>query len=411
MDSRSLHAYAQVLLRVGVNLQQGQSLRLRGEPAHREFMLIVAEEAYRAGARAVKFELRDSRHTRIRADNLDARYLEHVPGYVEKELETFLDEEWALLTLDGEEDPGILDEVDKDRLAAIERAESRARRFFSRQVIANRLVWCIAPCPTPKWAEKVLGVPSPDPAKAVGELWDILSPILRLDRQDPVAAWKDHSARLQDRSRALNALHIDRLHVVGPGTDLEIGLMPKSRFTGGSAVSAKGITFIPNLPTEEVFTTPDFRRAEGKVRCTRPVKVMGVPVEGLAFEFTGGEVKSFTAGRGREAVESFLGIDAEARRIGEVALVDAESPVSRSGRTFHSILFDENAACHFALGGGCPDALEGGEAMSEAELRAVGCNVSLVHTDFMMGSPEVSVFGLTAEGSRREIIREGAFLI
>ena len=157
-------------------------------------------------------------------------------------------------------------------------------------------------------------------------------------------------------------MRLDRLHVVGPGNDLEIGLMPKSQFTGGSAVSAKGITFIPNLPTEGVFTMPDFRRAEGKERCTRPVKVRGVPVEGLAFKFAG--------------------IDAEARRMGEGALVDADSPVYRSGRTFHSISLRTRRRV-------CPDALEGGESMSEEELKAAGCNVSLVHTDFMMGSPEV----------------------
>ena len=166
-----------------------------------------------------------------------------------------------------------------------------------------------------------------------------------------------------------------------------------------------------NMPTEEVYTSPDFRRAEGKVSCTRPVKVMGVPVEGARFEFADGAVTRATAARGEDALQRFLGIDAQARRLGEVSLVEAASPVALTGRIFHSILFDENAACHIALGGGCPDAMEGGEKMSEQELLAAGCNVSLVHTDFMIGSPEVSVVGLTAGGARREIMRGGAFVV
>ena len=240
MDERSLHEYARVLLRVGVNLQQGQNLLLRANPVQRDFMLILAEEAYRAGGRTVKFELRDARHARIRADFLDARYLDYVPGHVGPELQSYLDEDWALLSLDGEEDPDLLDPADKSRLAVMERASSEARRSFSHEMLAGKLAWCIAPCPTPGWAGKVFGGTGPGGAAAVEELWSIIAPILRLDRADPVAAWKQHISQLKARAGKLNAMGLDRLHFVGPGTDLEIGLMPQSRFAGAEGAQPQG---------------------------------------------------------------------------------------------------------------------------------------------------------------------------
>jgi aminopeptidase len=411
MDARFLHAYARILLRVGVNLQQGQNIRIIGEPIHRDFMLILAEEAYRAGGRFVKLQYNDMRHALIRAECQEERHLEYVPGFTIPELQSYLDEDWALLHVDGAEDPDMLAGADKARLATMQRARSLVSQFFTLQVMANRLTWCVAPMPTLKWAEKVLGAGGPGGGDRVEELWKILIPTLRLDQEDPVAAWGKHARMLGGRADALNAMGIDRLHFVGPGTDFTIGLMPRSKFIGGSAKSQKGIGFIPNLPTEEVFTTPDFRRASGKVACTRPVEVLGAPVDGVSFEFADGSVTGFTARKGREALEKFLDMDPHARQLGEVALVDLDSPVNRAGVIFHSILFDENAACHMALGNGYPDAIVDGEKLNEDELRKLGCNISLVHTDFMISSPEVSLFGLAANGDRREIMRKGKLLV
>ncbi len=410
MDTQFLHAYARILLRVGVNLQQGQNIRIAGEPIHRDFMLILAEEAYRAGGRAVKLQYSDERHALIRAACLDARYLDYVPGYVVPELQSYLDEDWALLHVDGAEDPDMLAGADTSRLAAMQRAQSAVSQFFTLQVMANKLTWCVAPMPTRKWAEKVLG-PESDGRDRIEELWKILIPTLRLDRDDPVAAWSDHARMLRQRAEALNGMDIDRLHFVGPGTDLTVGLTPRSRFIGGSATSQKGTAFMPNLPTEEVFTTPDFRRTSGKVTCTRPVEVLGVPVDGMSFEFENGAVTSFSARKGREALEKFLGMDPHAKELGEISLVDEDSPVNRAGVVFHSILFDENAACHMALGNGYPEAIADAGGLDEEALRAIGCNISLVHTDFMISSPQVSLVGITRSGDRRELMRSGKLLI
>lgn len=410
MDDSALHAYARVLLRAGVNLQPGQNLLLRCNPAQRYFALVVAEEAYRAGGRAVRFDIRDARHTRVRADALEEKWLDYVPGHVRPELQSYLDEDWALLSLDGEEDPGVLDGADAGRLAAMERAMAQARHFFSVEMLSNRLAWCIAPCPTPGWARQVLGAGPGGRGPEADELWPLLAPLLRLDAADPVAAWASHMAGLRARAAGLNRMKLDRLRFTGPGTDLEVGLLPLSRFACASGPSGSGNVFIMNMPTEEVYTTPDIRRASGTVRCTRPVRVMGVDVVEARFEFADGAVVRADAGRGADALRRYLDIDAQARRLGEVSLVDAASPVARAGRVFHSILIDENAACHVALGGGCPDAIEGGLTMSEKELAAMGCNTSLVHTDFMIGSDEVSVDGITADGDVRPVIRGGRFV-
>ncbi len=409
MDGQFLHTYARILLRVGVNLQQGQNIRVSGEPIHRDFMLILAEEAYRAGGRTVKLQYNDERHALIRSRHLEARYLEYVPGNVVPELQSYLDEDWALLRIDGAEDPDMLADADKGRLAAMQKAHSTVSQFFNLQVMANKLRWCVAPLPTLKWAEKVLGT-SPTGSDPIEALWKILIPTLRLDRDDPVAAWGAHGRTLGRRAETLNEMGIDRLHFLGPGTDLTIGLMPRSRFIGGSATSQKGIGFMPNLPTEEVFTTPDFRRTTGTVTCTRPVEVLGVPVDGVSFEFADGAVTGFKAREGGEALDKFLGMDPHARHLGEIALVDIDSPVNRAGVVFHSILFDENAACHIALGNGYPDAIVDGESLDEEELRRIGCNISLVHTDFMISSPAVSLFAVTRDGGRREIMRNGKLL-
>jgi aminopeptidase len=309
----------------------------------------------------------------------------------------------------------------------MEKAGMRLRR----QLQADRFPWLVVASPTEKWAEKVLAGPAGGagtgapasgadnpgrgPAfsrpRALDDLWETMKPILRLDREDPVAAWREQSERLKRRSAVLDELSVEWLHFEGPGTDLWVAIPERAIWVGGPARTPEGTEFLPNLPTEEVFTTPDYRYTTGHVAVTRPVRVMNKVVEGAWFEFSDGKVVSSGARENAEVLERYFSMDAGAAYAGEIALVDAGSPIFQSGRVFYNTLLDENAACHIALGGSYPTCLEGGEKLSDEELPGIGANVSFVHTDFMIGSEEVDVTARTRDGRDVAVLRDGRFVI
>jgi len=248
----------------------------------------------------------------------------------------------------------------------------------------------------------------------VDRLWDAVATTLRLDEEDPVAAWRRHAETLQARADALNAARFDAIRFRGPGTDLVVGLLAASRWMCATFETETGIEHIPNLPTEEVFTTPDWRRAEGVVRSTYPLLLPGVGalVEGLELRLEGGEIVEVQAkGDGAEMIRTQLASDERARFLGEVALVDGASRVFQTGLVFKSTLFDENAACHIAWGQGIKGALDGGEELNDDELAARGYNDSVVHTDFMVGGPEVTVLGVERGGTEVPVIDDDAWVL
>jgi aminopeptidase len=410
MEAQVMKRYAAVILDACLGLKEGDRLKISAEPCHRAFLLELAEAAYRRGARTVRFDYREPRLQRLFVDLARETWIEDISSIVRKEGDTMVEENWSLLFLTGEEDPEVLEGADPGRLQRAMRVRSEALTALREAQMSNKVIWCVVPAPTPAWGRRVFGdAGRPLPADPEAALMAELLPILRLDGPDPAAAVLNHAREVEGRARKLDSLALAELHFQGPGTDLRIGLSPRSRWIGGGSRTPEGRFFLPNHPSEEVFTSPDCRLAEGRAACTRPVEVLGAKVEGAWFQFKGGEVVDFGADRNRESLARYFETDRGARSLGEAALVDGSGPIFKSGLVFNDALIDENAACHIALGAAYDEAFEGSTDMDKAARTATGFNDSMVHTDFMIGSPEVEVTGTTRDGRSIPLITKGNF--
>lgn len=400
--------YAELLIRTGINLQKGQNLLIRYHISGALLARKCAETAYKLGAGCVEMKLQDPHilKSRIAAQAGNEEALGVSPGWMEAWQDTVLDEGWGYLALESYEDVGLLADTDQTAMQIYEKLQQNKVRRFRDAVTSHNISWCVAGVPGPAWAERVLGK-----GKTTEELWQRLRPILLMDQDDPAAAWKEKAETLVERSDKLNSLKLDALHFTGEGTDLTIGLLNTSLWMGGSEDSG-GRMNMPNIPTEEVFTTPDRLRCNGVVRITRPVEVRGTLVKGAELTFKDGVLVDFDAAEGRDALAGYVGTDPGACRLGEVALVGEDSPIAASGLIFGSILFDENASCHIALGSGYVSCLAGGDKLDTDEKKEnAGCNVSLVHRDFMIGSPGLNVTGKDRAGRETILIRDGKLLV
>jgi aminopeptidase len=408
LPADELQHYADLVIHSGVALYPGQKLIIGCGVADYGFALLLADSAYRAGAAFVKIDAGSNYMAKSRIAHSRDDHLSWLPEYLTARYNEQLADDWALIRIDNTSEMEILQGVDSDKLDTISRALSVKARLLRQHMSRHHHTWCVIASPNAWWADQVLSDESGDRLTA---LWEVIRKVMRLDRPDPAAAWREHTERLDARCSRLNSAGLDRLHFKGPGTDLHVGLSERSQWLGGSCMTPDGRVFIPNMPTEEIFTTPDWRRTEGKVSVTRPVKVMETLVEGAWFHFKNGRVTDFGADSGLEVLKKYLEVDDGASFAGEIALVDSGSPIFQSGYIFSSILYDENASCHIALGNGYPTGIRDGEKLrSNEELREAGCNVSLVHRDFMIGSSEVSVTGLTTGDDAIEIIRNGSFV-
>ncbi|MDA3955848.1 aminopeptidase [Oceanispirochaeta sp.] len=399
--------YAQIVLQKGLNLKKGQNLLINCNVGNYDMARSLAREAYAMGAGFVEISVQDNYITKARLEAQDGDALTYIPNYQIGRAHQMLSEDWARIRIDSTEEQDILSDVDSGKLSHQTKASRKALKFVSSSMMNGEHPWCVICSPGPEWAIKVLG----DKARTE-ELWEVLKPLLRLDREDPSEAWEEHGRDLWTRCKILNEKKLDHLHFEAEGTDLTIGLNSIGRWHGGPGALPDGRMIFNNLPTEEVFTTPDFKRCDGTVRTTKSLKVLESPVEGAWFRFEKGRVVDFGADKGKDVLEQFLNMDEGARSLGEVALVDESSPIAVSGLIFGSILYDENASCHIALGAGYPFCLEMPPGTSgEGALKGFGCNNSLVHTDFMIGSPRLNVTGYDKDGKAFPLIKKGSFTL
>ncbi|MDF5756492.1 aminopeptidase [Spongiactinospora sp. TRM90649] len=398
VPASELARYADIVFDVAVPVLAGDRVLINGEIEHAPLTRALAEAAYARGARYVDIWYFDpyARRSRVRHAGQDT--LGEIPSWLDLRNEELGRECGVLINLCGLATPDLLSGADPVRAGL-----DRMPRMPSRQRIqlGSLVRWAIVACPTAEWARAVFG--EPDEAR----LWESLRPVLRLDRPDPVAAWHERIAELQARAGVLNGMGLSAVRFEGPGTDLTIGLLPGAHWATARLESARGHVFQANLPTEEVFTTPDHRRVDGTVRSTRPLVLNGSVIRDLELTFAGGVVTEVRAGEGAELVRTHQATDVGAARLGEVALVDGSSPIGRSGITYLETLLDENATCHLAWGAGLPPGVpEPLRGLDAAGLDAAGVNVSTVHIDFMVGGPEVTVTGIGPDGGAIELLRD-----
>jgi aminopeptidase len=401
MDAQLLARYADLIVSVGANVQPDQVLAVEALPEAQPLVAAIARRAYEKGARYVDVQYFDGDVKRIRAEGAPDGTLDWVPPWLGERIVKLGELDAARCVLVPMIPPGLLDGVDPAR-AGRDRLPTLEETF---KTIDDRSVaWTLSPYPTRRWAEVVF--PDLDPDEALERLWQDVIHVCRLDEPDPAAAWHERIEQIFEVARRLDALDLDSLRFEGPGTDLTVGFLPSSRFAkeGGSSHTRTGVRHVPNIPTEEVYTTPDPERTEGVVTATKPLDVAGSLVTGLRIRFEGGRAVEIEADANADALRYRCAADDGASRLGEVALVDRESRIGRLGRTFFTTLLDENASSHLALG----DAYAAPIA-DPVDLPRI--NESAVHIDFMVGSDDVTVTGTTKRGAQVTILHGGSWQI
>lgn len=401
----NLVKYARLIVEAGCNLQQGQELYLTSSVETADFARLVARIAYERGARHVTVRYTDEKLSRMNYDYCDLAVFETMPEWAALLNNSMAREGAAILSIISE-DPEIMTGIDPAKAVANARAAHLACGEFYDALDFGRNVWCIAGAASPAWARKVF--PDVPESVAVEKLWDAIFTTARIYESDPIAAWEAHRKSFADRTELLNEQRFDALHYRnGAGTDLTVGLTRKHLWNGGGDTTQGGTPFFPNIPTEEIFTTPNRLRADGTVVSAMPLIHNGTLIDAFSITFQGGKAVDCSAEQGYDTLKSIIETDENSCRLGEVALVPFASPIRETGILFYNTLYDENASCHLALGQGFPDCYEGGTEMDAESLLEAGVNKSATHVDFMIGTEDLCIEGIRADGSAVPIFENG----
>ncbi len=406
MTKKMLKKYAELIVKVGANVQKGQEVFVYGSADQYEFITLVAEEAYKAGAKEVAVQWSYQPVTKLHYKKMTQKQLSQFPAWKEEKLKYQVEKLPACIHIVSD-DPDGLKGVNFDKVAKSRQAVYPKIKPY-REAMDNKYQWTIAAVPSSKWAKKVF--PEDRTSAAVKKLWDAIFTTCHItDDNDAVSAWGEHNKIFKTRKEFLTAKKFDYLEYKSSnGTDFRVGLMPESKWGGGSDTTLQGVVFNPNMPTEEVFTAPKKGVAEGRVVSTKPLSYDGSLIENFEFTFKDGKAVSWKAEKNGGLLDKMLTMDEGASYLGEVALVPKESGVNKSGILFYETLFDENASCHLAFGKGYSDTVAGFENLTEEQLKALGLNDSMIHVDFMVGADDMSITGYK-DGVPFEIFKDGTW--
>ncbi|MBV5104961.1 aminopeptidase [Mammaliicoccus sciuri] len=401
---KQLQKYAELLVKVGLNVQEKEPVYIQASIDASEFVHLVVEEAYKIGAEDVKVRYNDDRIAQLKYQYEPEAFFENVKQYDIDEKMDYLDRKAAFLSIVSSS-PDSLKDADPNKIRKSMAANGKAFKDYMVAVQSDRMSWCVASYPSVGWAKMMF--PELSDNEAVNKLLETILKTVRVDQEDPVKAWEEHDHLLHEKADYLNNKKYKALHYKSAGTDLTIELPDGQYWSGASSVNSKGNSFVANMPTEEVFTAPHKNGVNGTVSNTLPLSYSGNIIDDFTLTFKDGVVVDYKAGVGEEILKSILETDEGSKRLGEVALVPVDSPISNMNTLFYNTLFDENASCHIALGSAYAFCIEGGKGMSAEQLAENGLNDSTTHVDFMIGSKDLSIDGILENGEKEPVFRDG----
>jgi len=408
MNETRLKKYAELLVKSGGNVQKGQPVVVSCSVDDAYFGRLVLDCAYEAGASEVIMDWTDGHAVRSRFLHGADELFDIFPDWMIKRFD-YLDKRGAVYLRIESSDPDLLAGVDATRIKRFTKVSRVATKEHSTRMMSNQQRWSICAVPSAKWAKKVF--PDLAESKAIENLWNHILKGARADGDNPIADWETHKNNFTKRTEYLNKKAFSALRITtGIGTDITLGLVDNHVWVGGGDIAKDGVPFFPNIPTEEIFTMPDRARADGRVVASMPLSYQGNLIDGFEMTFKNGRVENYSAKQGQETLAGIIEMDEGARRLGEVALVANSSPISQMGTLFYNTLFDENASAHFALGKAYPNNMVGGDNLSVEDLVKAGGNDSLLHVDFMFGTPDMKVIGIAKDGSETVFLDNGEFV-